>query len=66
MKLAAEHTASISAEGGPEIHSHEGRKIWSPYLFIYSPLPSGKGLKVAYTIGCKLSHMFGNEKSILL
>ena len=41
----------------PEIHSHEGRKTQSPYLLIYSPLPPGKGLKVADTIGCKLSHV---------
>lgn len=58
MRLATEHTASFFAEeGSPEIHSHEGRKTQSPYLLIYSPLPPGKGLKVADTIGCKLSHV---------
>lgn len=65
IRLAAEHTASISPEeGSPEIYSHEGRKIQPPYLLIYSLLPSRKGFKVAYTIGCKLSHVcleMGNQ-----
>lgn len=60
MGLAIEHTASISPERREPSNPFSWRKenVPPPYLFIYSPLPSRKGFKVAYTTGSKFTHMF--------